>query len=229
MVEFRLSCWPLADGQRYSIWECPRHQQPPAWVLVIHSQQGLLVGVHQMREQLAGGVSRRQFTSHLMKHRGGWLATPAQLLALKQHAGYEQHCSQASLALLASVYRALKGLGCLHSTTIASFKEVLGRQGHRLLLHPEAAAAQAAAAVPVVLAVPAVPGAAGEGPAAAAEEGPAENVPRVSAPPPRARAAAAAAPHPCPGSSHPSPSLASPPLDAVGAHTCGAAPPQPHS
>lgn len=174
------------------------------------------MGVHQVRMELAGGVSRRQFSSHLERQREDTVvsqASPSELLALKHYAGYPQHSSQAALVPMEVAYKALKGLGCLHPCTTASFKEVMGRQGHMHLQPPRAAPAAARAAAARAAPAAAVPEAAPPPAAAAAAAGePDENAPNwvgaLAAPPPPPAVC------PClltPNSHHLLPSLASPP------------------
>jgi hypothetical protein len=164
-------------------------------MVIIHCSRMLMVGVQQVREELTGDMSRRMFSLHLEKQRHGsvaCLASPAQLVVLKQYAGYTLHSSQAAVAPLILVHKGMASLGCMPACMEASFMEVLGRHGHRFLLPLPAvqAAAEEAVAAPPAVAAAAVAAA-----MAAAEL--ANNEPRVSAPlpPPRRRRAAAAAGH----------------------------------
>lgn len=102
-------------------------------MLVIHNDGLLTVGVHQVRQELGGGVKRNRFQLALYSNKDeSWPALPDEERQLKLHAGYSPHSSNVKVISIRAAYNALKKLKVLSAGGEAAFQHLM-RHGVKYL------------------------------------------------------------------------------------------------
>jgi hypothetical protein len=94
--------------------------------MLVSSEAGVLtLGVHQVRQQLGGGVKRNRFQLALYSNKDESLpASPTEERQLKLHAGYSPHSSNVKVISVRAAYHALKKLKVLSAGGEAAFKHL---------------------------------------------------------------------------------------------------------
>ncbi len=95
--------------------------------MLVSSEAGVLtLGVHQVRQQLGGGVKRNRFQLALYSNKDeSWPASPTEERQLKLHAGYSPHSSNVKVISVKAAYRALKKLKVLSAGGEAAFQHLI--------------------------------------------------------------------------------------------------------